>query len=67
MKDCVVICKSDIQTVDHVLFYCERTENLRTFHNIVNRDMQSFLENENFMQTSSILKSMEYILNIKEN
>ena len=59
-------CKKDIQTIDHVLFQCEQTVELRTFHMMQNSDVQNFFESEDYILTSSILKTMKCLLNIKE-
>ena len=60
------ICKADIQTVDHALFRCERTADLRAFHAIGSDDINLFFENDNYIRTASILKSMQVLLDIKE-
>ena len=55
------LCNDDIQTIDHILFHCKVTKNIR---NLIDKEDNDF-ENTNYSHTSSILRSMEHTLHIK--
>ena len=52
-------CGVNVQSIDHVLFYCRYTENTRHLYNYGNLDLTQFFRNTNYMEMSDILKSIE--------
>ena len=59
-------CGSGIQTVEHALFTCPRTENIRRTHNIDrNSTINTFFNNnDNFIRAATVLRSIEKIYGI---
>ena len=56
------ICNKDIQTINHVLFECEITENITSL--IEQRNITRFFNIDNYNHIGSILESVEKILNL---
>ena len=54
-------CKTDIQTIDHMLFKCPITENIRQIYQYGNLDLTSFFQSNDYVNISVILKSIELV------
>ena len=57
-------CGDNIQTLEHVLFNCRFTKNIKIVYGLQHTDLNKLFENENYMYTINILKSVEDILEI---
>ena len=58
------ICGESIQTIEHALFFCPLTENVRNTHNLVGETLDSFFNSDNFIRTSTVLRTIEKIYGI---
>ena len=58
------VCGHDVQTIDHVLYYCNLTKNITLLGDTQNRDLKCFFDN-NVTYISGILESIEKVLNVK--
>ena len=54
-------CETEVQTIEHMVFRCPRTENSRRIHNYTHLDLQSFFEGKDYITIAAILKSFEKI------
>ena len=52
-------CMTDIQTIDHMLFTCPYTENIRQTHNYINLNLTTFFKCDDYERISDILKSID--------
>ena len=61
----ICMCENNIQTIDHILFHCDLTMDIRTLINIKDYGIKTFVENANYSHASSLLRYIEDILYIK--
>ena len=52
-------CNDGIQSVEHMLFFCSKTENIRRMHNYEHLNLTSFFSNSDYKELSDILKSID--------
>ena len=52
-------CRTDIQSVSHVIFSCHLTENIRRTHDIQNTNLESFFNGSDLIKIASSLKAIQ--------
>ena len=58
------ICSDNVQTLEHVIFECRLTTPIRNIYNNNTTKLNEVIEDENIINTSALLKSIERILSI---
>ena len=52
-------CNDGVQSVEHMLFFCSKTENIRRMHNYEHLNLTSFFKSSDYKKLSDILKSID--------
>ena len=58
-------CSISIQTIEHIIFNCPLTAVIRDTHQIQEEDLQTFVNNSDYVRTYCILSSIEKVLKLK--